>query len=515
MDRLNNRLFYLFVFAGFLLIYILSISENIAISHDSIFYVLGVKQGLWEFHPHHLLYHIFNQAVYTVSEFIYSGSDVSFVMSAVNSVFGAAAITLTVKILAEKFGYDRLSSVSFAGIIAFSYGVWYYSACVEVYIIPLFFVLLSYYYFFEDKFAHTGLYAGLATLFHQMYIFMLPVLLITYLSKKSKFSGILKSTLVYSAVVGIPYILVLIFYYNVSGISDSLNVLTKYAHELPHHWSSFGLGILINDIIGLGRAVLSIHFLYSFESIQTLLFEKFPHNSFMEEIFLVRNMPVFLSYFLSLFALLLVAAIIRYFIKAVIAMIKDKSHLVHKVWFLAYVIIFGLFFSFWSSNNPEFWISIYTISMISIFRFIKPGKTERIIAITVFLLMMIFNLLSTIQYAKDPMNDLYLNRIEKIENDLEKTDIIIYDSSYLIGDYFKYLDYPNTLAVSKHNSVEHLLESVQSVKTEKSRVFLVENIFNPDFKISEKYKNFRDTLNTQYTIETVNKNKLKYEIIKF
>jgi hypothetical protein len=511
----KDRLFYLFIFSGFLLIYLLSISQNIAISHDSIFYVLGVKQGLWEFHPHHLLYHIFNQAVYSFVRLFFENADVSFVMSAVNSVFGALTISVIVKIINKIYGYDKFTSLAYAGIIAFSYGVWFYSACVEVYIIPLYFIVLSYYSFLMNKNINAGIYAGIATLFHQMYIFMLPVLLISWFAKKVKFREMLNSSLYYSAIVGIPYILVLIFYYNVSGISDSLNVLTKYAHELPQHWSSFGLTIVINDIIGLGRSVLSIHYLFGFENIQALLFEKFPHNSFMEEIYLVRNMPDALKYILAAFSIILVFAFFRLFVKAIAGIIKDKENLQIKVWFMAYVIIFGLFFSFWSSNNPEFWISIYTVSMLSIFRFLKPNKTEKLFAGIMFVLMLLFNLLSTIQYAKDPMNDFYLNRIHTIEDEISEKDIFIYDANYMVGDYFRYLDYNNTLAVSKHNSVEHIFSAVDTMKTESSKIFLIESAFSPDFKISEKYKNFRDTISQKYELQTIEKDEIKFEIIKY
>jgi hypothetical protein len=366
-----------------------------------------------------------------------------------------------------------------------------------------------------NKNINAGIYAGIATLFHQMYIFMLPVLLISWFAKKVKFREMLNSSLYYSAIVGIPYILVLIFYYNVSGISDSLNVLTKYAHELPQHWSSFGLTIVINDIIGLGRSVLSIHYLFGFENIQALLFEKFPHNSFMEEIYLVRNMPDALKYILAAFSIILVFAFFRLFVKAIAGIIKDKENLQIKVWFMAYVIIFGLFFSFWSSNNPEFWISIYTVSMLSIFRFLKPNKTEKLFAGIMFVLMLLFNLLSTIQYAKDPMNDFYLNRIHTIEDEISEKDIFIYDANYMVGDYFRYLDYNNTLAVSKHNSVEHIFSAVDTMKTESSKIFLIESAFSPDFKISEKYKNFRDTISQKYELQTIEKDEIKFEIIKY
>lgn len=517
VENKNNRFVYMFAFLTYFAIFLLSISENISISHDSIFYVLGAQNNDWFFHPHHLLYHVFNQLIIIISQAIGFDPDLSYIMAAVNSFFGALMMTYIIKIFIELFKLDKTFALAASGVIAFSYGVWYYSACVEVYIIPLFFVILAYYIFFKDegKYYHVGLYAGLATLFHQMYVFLFIVFIIAYLFKKEKFKNILKFAVSFSIVVGVVYISVLLFDYKVKSIDEAISQLTLYAHKRPEMWSHLGISIIINDIIGISRTVFSIHYLYSFESVQRVITERFPNNSFNEEVFLVRNISAGMQIFLSVVLALLIGFFVRFIYGSVKNLITNKENALYKVWFFAFVGIFGLFFTLWSSNNPEFWISIYTISVITLIKYINKSKKELYILTSMSILLIAYNLFSTILFTKDINNDYYLEKIHSIGSVVHPNDIIIYDESYMINDYFLYTDFKNIISVDKTNTndIYSKIDSIKSIDS-RARVFLVEELFNPQKKISDKYKSFRQESVEKFSLQELSINdKVLYELI--
>lgn len=510
----NNKLFYIIVFAVYLLIYVLSISKNASISHDSIHYLLDFKSGYWNFHPHHLLYHVFNQIIYELILNFNQNASALFIVSSVNSVFGALTMVVVVKIFRDLFNLNRSHSLIASAAIGFSYGVWYYSACVEVYIIPLFFVVLSYYYFFKspEKTFLVGLFAGFATLFHQSYVFLMPMYLLILLYRKSDFKSIFRFSLVYSIVVGVTYILVLLLVYHVKSISEGYYVLTKYAHDMPYHWSSIGAKMLFNDLVGFGRVVFSIHYLFGIEQVQQLINKTFPHNYFNEEIYLVRNISKFLIYFLSSLLAVLSVTYLWIFIKGIINYIKSKEFKLFKFWGLIYILIFGTFFTFWSSNNPEFWISIYTILMITFIRFLNFNR-RNVIILTVFAVSLFFyNLFSTFYFTENVDNDYYLSKINNIADIVSEDDLLVYDNNYRIHDYLQFNDYPNTLAVKEIKSTDALLDSIQNIKHD--RVFLIDDVFTKYEKMSAKYINFKDTLLKQNLLKPVKSDDIIFYEVK-
>lgn len=506
IENKSNRMLYYSAFVAYFIIFLLSISENISISHDSIFYVLGAQNNDWLFHPHHLLYHVFTQIIVNFAQWTGLSNDIPFMMSAASSFFGALMMAYIIKIFIELFDLTKALAIAASGVIAFSYGVWYYSACVEVYIIPLFFVVISYYTFFKDEGKHyyVGFYAGMATLFHQMYVFLFVIYIIAYLFKKDSFKNILKFAAAFSIVVGVAYISVLLFDYKVKSIDEAIKQLTLYAHEMPEMWSSFGVSIIFNDLIGLGRSIFSIHYLYSFDAVQNFIIQKFPHNSFNEEIFLVRNISAFMQIFLSVLLALLIGFFFRFLFVSVKNMIRKKEHSLYKVWYLSFLVIFGLFFTFWSSNNPEFWISIYTMTIISFVRFVDKSKKELVALSIMFVILMTYNYFSTIQFAKHIDNDYYLERINSIGSQVSPDDILIYDQSYMVHDYFQYRGYKKIISAGKlrTDEVYNKIDSLQSINPN-SKIFLVDEVFNADFKITDAYKIFKRQAGEEHLIDSI------------
>ncbi|HOM05181.1 MAG TPA: hypothetical protein PLU67_06785 [Candidatus Kapabacteria bacterium] len=477
LEQTNNRLFYLLVYSIFLANYLLTLSNNQAIAHDGIIYAARAKEGMWVFHPHHLLYHVFTLLVVKGVLFFFPSCEVYLILSGINSVFGAALVTLFCIILIEQYKFDKIQAISASLLVAFSYGIWYYSTCVEVYIIPLFFAALSLYFFLKnpDDYLKIALFSALATLFHQTYVFLLLVYLISFLYSKTKFSTILKFGTLFLLLVAISYVLVLIFDYKAKSISDAYYHLTFYAQKLPFFWSKPGVSIIFNDLVGFSRVIFSIHLLLGLDFVQNVIYNYFPSHSFKEEFYLIRNASNGEIYFALLLLLSLCLLFCYFFIISIKNFIKNKSLKVEKVWLISYLIFFVGFFSFWSSNNLEFWISIYFFLIIFLIVF-NTNKVRYKLYLTIGILLFVFNFTSTTQFVLSSNNDFYQNKIEKLKSTIEMNDVLVIDNdNYMLSDYLVYNDFKNI------KEINHLDIN------EENKVYFVGGFFYSNDELSDEY----------------------------
>jgi hypothetical protein len=212
------------------MLYVFTISGNLSIAHDTIYYVSRIDAGPttdlafrtdgilrrdFSYHPHHLLYDgvapVWVQLTRTASV----ASDSAYLVSLLNAVFGSLTLCVFHLILRSRLGLGRATSLAGTALPAFSFGFWFYSVCVEVYIIPTFFLSLSLYLLTSSqvsvkRFGLVGFTHGLAVLFYQVHLLFLPVVLVVALTRKPRSSSpSWRSLLAYAAMlvitVGIPY----------------------------------------------------------------------------------------------------------------------------------------------------------------------------------------------------------------------------------------------------------------------------------------------------------------------
>ncbi|GEM_PF-2376641 len=495
-ERSNNRLFYLLVYSVLVAIYLLTLSNNQAIAHDGIIYAARAKEGVWVFHPHHLLYHAFTLLVVKGIQIFYPSCEVYLILSGINSVFGSALVTLFCIILIEQYNFKKIQAISASLLIAFSYGIWYYSTCVEVYIIPLFFAGLSLYYFLKnpDDYFKIALFAALATLFHQTYVFLLFVYLISFIYSKKKINIILKFGTAFLIIVGIPYVLVLIFDYKVKSISDAYYQLTFYAHKLPYFWSKFGFSIFINDLVGFIRVITSIHLLLGLNFVLNIIFNYFPGNSFKEELYLIRNATSYEAYIVVVVLSALFVAFIYFFSVSIRNFIKNKALKSEKVWLISYLIFFVGFFSLWSSNNLEFWISIYFFLTLFLVIFNKDNVSYKLY-FTIGLLLFVYNFTSTTQFVLSSNNDFYQNKINYLKPITEKESLLIIDNNnYMLYNYLVYNGFKNIREIAQLNS------------NEGKEIYFIGGLFYSQNELSQEYKKIIDELKRDSKLISININ---------
>ena len=145
------------VYVVTLLLYLLTLSRNSSASHDSIRYINRIDAGTWYFHPHHLLYEPTALVWLKLCRLLGASADSSLIVSSLNSFFGAGIVALVFSLLRRSFGHSVTTALSTTALVGVSFGVWFYSVCVEVYVIALFFSMVALSYLLKRPLSRRGI----------------------------------------------------------------------------------------------------------------------------------------------------------------------------------------------------------------------------------------------------------------------------------------------------------------------------------------------------------------------
>ena len=286
--------------AAFLALYVLTISGNLSIAHDSIHYINRIDAGPTTdlafrtdgvlrrdlfYHPHHLLYNGLASAWVALCRTAGVASDSSYLVSLLNAVFGSLTLCVFYLLLRTRLGLGRATALAGTALPALSFGFWFYSVCVEVYIIPVFLLTLSLYLLTSSqvsarRFGLVGFTHGLAVLFHQVHLLFLPVVVVVALTRRTRHgSSAWRSLLVYASVlvltVGIPYAWVMLRVLRITSAEAIWKWLTIYAYD-PSYWNRLSPSTLAKAGIGFGRSIVGLHFVFGLTAASSLIRDALP-----------------------------------------------------------------------------------------------------------------------------------------------------------------------------------------------------------------------------------------------
>lgn len=468
------------VFLFFLCLYITTVSRAISISYDSIQYIAYIIRMKGFFHPHHLFYLHLSYYWLSFLHFLGLKIDAHLIIESLNSIFGALTITLFYQILRKRIGLKPLIAFFSSCLPAFSWAFWYYSDCVEVYIIPLFFLLLIFYIITSNirgKYYWVGLLQGLAIISHQVnLLLLLPIL--TYLiviERKNAvkiFPEFLKYAIVTSVIVIAAYTAVFIWTGNTT-LNKMWYFLTFYTHGTSWFqlWNSKTIPYMM---IGFGRAIFADDFLFASRTANKLIERIFPDKQFMDEIYLVRNMTsleanvlIILGFLIFTIIIFLIFSKLKYFRKTYYKY-KNMS-----IFIIAWLIVYTLFFSFWDSLNHEFWIpQSFCIWLIFITVF-KEGLKEKIYGLIITLLaimLFIVNFFGSIFYCVSKENDFYLTNLKPIVKLAKPNDLVLVEQNVFTQRYLLYLTDSDVYQLAEYlfrNPVDSVFDDFYKDKIEK------------------------------------------------
>lgn len=450
------------VFFVFFALYAFCISGVLAISHDSILITQNIVHSKHYFHPHHLLYY---HTVWLWSKLlsIFEMAP-STVFASINSFFGAMIQVVIFFIMRQRLGLTKPLAFAATSIPALSYGLWFYSTCIEVYIIPLFFILLTFYAITSEnknKYIFAGIFHGLSILYHQTHIFLfIPILMYIFVIDRKEINSLkiqfIKYFFLTTLIVIIPYLLVMIFDKNLSTFSEMWRFLTFYAGDLDktNWWHDISLKTIPMVLVGFSRAMLTSHYLFASSFGANLIAKVFPNNYFADETYLVRDLPEVVSFFLLFLTLILVLFVIFTLLKNLMhirTIITENKKIMIFVSFQ--LITYSIFFTFWDSGNQEFWIPQSVFFWLGFIIIIKSSSFRKninaiipYIAISLFLI----NFIGSIYFSRNNENDFYFTSLKPLTSLAKKGDLIVIEDNYYAKEYLIFMTKSEIVLLSEH-----------------------------------------------------------------
>ena len=471
-------------FALYLLIYLSTISKVPSVATDSIQYINHIDASERFFHAHHLLYNSFAWMWIAFWRQLGVHTDSALLVSGLNAIFGALTLCVFYSVLRVRLGCDRLTAFLGTSLPAFSFSFWYYSGCVEVYIIPLFLLWVCFYiltgdHVGEKTFALVGFLNGLAVVLAQMSVLFAPVVfLAAWYAHRRGDLGVARSlrnyVLVAMPTAVIPYWAALLYVGRASSFKSAWAWLTLYANQ-PQYWSAPSFTTVVKAGAGLGQAFLGGHFIFAIPGARAWL-ERMLQGFYMtNEVYLVRNLGKGVAY-------LLVALSVALFLIVVTSLAAGLGHwsrlsskkqaLVYLllVWTLAYTILVV----FYTAVNAKLWIA-QTLCLWMIFFVLllglrtnrgKSARSSEIILAVAVVLTFLVNFMGSIRFTLDKSNDYYYSRVGPLLSVSKQGDLIVIGTAWKFQPYLRRYGKASILSLtSVYRTSGASPESVQQVQS--------------------------------------------------
>jgi hypothetical protein len=461
--------------------YVASISRNLALAHDSIGYINDLDAGIHLFHQHHLLYHVTAFGWLRLWQALGVRAPSEVIVAALNSVFGGLTLCALYLFARRRLRLAPGASMLALGLCGFSFGFWFYSAVVEVYLPALFFMVCAAYVLAADeltpkRMAQVGLLHALGTLYHQLNILFVLVVAVILLARARRrwwrmafsYGAALVPT------VGIPYILIPVLFEGVRSVSGYLYWITFYAHL--GYWCPLTLETLAKACVGSGRAVLGSHFLMAVPPIRDRILASFGHNFLSDELYLVRSLtPSMGAWLLGAWLLTLGCTLVT----ALVALGRWRT-----VWaahgramapILLWLAVYSCFFVFWVPDNPEFWIPQSVCGWLLLVALCRatgadPGGrvswARSVLPRLVLVLLTTVNLLGSMLWVRGTEYDYYYGRAQALAGQVRKGDLLVLGQEWVWGPYVRRFVAPDPM------SLEMVLDSFPRAEDYVRRVAL-------------------------------------------
>ncbi len=468
-------------------VYCSTLAVNHSEAEDSLRYLKTISTGSLQeqFHPHHLLYHIVNFALYHGIHAVGIDASVEATAQALSAVFGVLGLAVLF-ILMTRLGLPLFLRAASLLFVASSYGYWWYSVECEVYILPVPFILLTFYMIvrmntaFSARLNHVllALFYALAVLLHQQHALLLVAILTGYgftaITRRHDIplSSVLNRLTLFGILsalfVAVPYFYVIICVNDLSSVADITDWVLDYAVlGMDEGW---GISGLLKGIIFAPRVVLGAHFVFCFNAVQSLLTRALPGKELTEEFFLVSGLPKSLIIALcsltigsigSLAAVLVAALRNRVRLKHYLRSLPDAT-LCFCFSGCAFILVYAAFNIWWEPQNIEFWIAPYPIAIAILSIGAAPLLQERWIRNTILLgtgCLFLVNLLGSVllqnTHARDYWYVFHRYAIEQLnEGDMLVSGVTARKPSYISDGYIDLYCPASTFLVGRYR-LEH------------------------------------------------------------
>jgi hypothetical protein len=464
----------LFIYLAFLIFFLCTLASNFSGPHDSIGYLNGIVKGHHLFHQHHLLYHFVAHYWLVGVNALFPRVPDYFLVEAFTALWGSGSLTIAYCMLRKRFGISILLSLIATSVIAFSYGMWFYSVNIEVYAPSIFFLLAALYKLTDRDFSQRDIWKVVllhcaAILFHQIHIlFTITVLIILYQHRK-KIK--LVSALVQYVVIGV--VLVGGAYFIVGWVIEGQDSVAKWVYWLKGYaagdayWRSINAKTPVYVATGLSHAFIGGHFVFGLPGAADYINKASGGRSLTDEQYLVRNMDEGLAIFLAILtlalAVMMIWLVVRFFR-------KYKS--VRKTWLietrplLITGIVYSIFFCFWEPEILEFWILqtvlfwLVLLGTLSHNRENFPLRMKPVVAVSMIAgFLFIINFFGSVRYLMNLENDLYYMKTLPVKNAIGPHDGVLLQDGWILKDFLEYYTNAEVKAVPRVDSARALVDN--------------------------------------------------------
>jgi hypothetical protein len=436
-------------------IYLLTLSGNHTEAEDSIHYLVEIREGnpTTISDPYHLAYQWLGWLIYhTALTLGYDGGPL-LTVQILNAFTGAIGIALLWVLLRIAVPGGRWSALAGCGLLAFSYGYWWYSVEVEVYILSALLLILSLFLAYHaarhpswKAFALLGGAHGLAVLAHitNVLFVAVPVVALFFAWWRLPVREVGRCMLAY-ATVGIS---VIISSYALAALAHGLETPREVYNWLAVYpqagkWGIWGGANVPIAALGMARAFVGGHFAFALDPIRNLAEELLGGNNLSEETFLMRNfnigLAVLLAALTAVVSLALVVPVVGWLRHR---MLCERSRVLG-ILCLSWLLSYAPFFVWWEPGNVEFWIAplvpltiLWALSLSGrehAAQLLRPSVVVPVVLGTLFAV----NLLGSVLPQHYPEDDYWRVRASWYERNATPSDSIV-ATGY---NYTAYLSY--------------------------------------------------------------------------
>jgi hypothetical protein len=475
------------------LFFLLSLANNFSAAHDSISYLNDIVHGRNLFHQHHLLYHFFAHQWLVVLKPLFPSLADHYLIESFTAVWGSGTLAVCYLFFRNRFYLSGTLSAIGVTIIAFSYGMWFYSVNVEVYSPPLFFILSSLYIITKKEPAESDMWKiallhSFAILFHQVNILFGFVIIYWIYVNRKKFNGyklFLQYVLTGIVITGGLYIYI-------GWIAEGHNSVTAFAgwimgYTVGHgYWEPLTAKTPFQVLTGFSRAFIGAHYIFQLPAVEKFLEESFRAHGLHDEIFLSENVSSALAWLLTIltavFGVLFISLAVRFIMR--FKNMKLHYQVLHP--FLLCLLVYSLFFVFWMPEILEFWILqmvliwILLIGMLPVIRFpFRLTATAGLVILSVSLFTI--NYFGSMRWLQNINDDWFFKEVQEIKT-AGPSDLVIMEDQWILKDYVRYYTPAMVIADDEPGfSREMAREKVKQVIASHGRVY----IYRPPTSIND------------------------------
>ena len=461
--------------------FILSLANNLSASHDSIHYLLDIIQGKELFHQHHLLYGI----LASKWMLLLPGVPKPYAIESFTALWGSSVLAIVYAFFRNRFHLLPIPAAMGSAIIGFSYGVWFYSVNIEVYMPPLFFILCSLYVLTQKSISihdirKMAVLHSLAILFHQVNVLFVLVPVYVIITNRRNLN--LASALLQYALIGI--IVAGGMYFIAGWCIEGHNSFAEWMHWMEGYavghgyWQPLSAKTPVHVATGFSHAFVGGHFIFQIPAVQQLFEASFREHGLTDEIFLSSKISPAGAWALaacSVVTVILLTGVVFRFIRFGKSILLQSGDVVKPL--LLTILIYSIFFCFWMPEVLEFWILqmvlvwLLLIGMLPLVRF--PFRIQvRNGLLVLAILMFSINYFGSLRWLQDINNDWYYSETSKINAQVNKNDLVIVDNEWILKDFLRYYTTAEVLATDEPGYSKPAEETkVREVLSRKGRVF--------------------------------------------